>query len=128
MKEPDIVIIGAGIAGLAMGAQLASEGLCVWIIEQSANVGGYAGGFERNGYHFDIGAHHIGGFKSGDVIDRLLCKLKVREKIEVIYSDPIQGIYGAEKINIPFSLNKLQEVLIDNFPKYTINIKKFNGI
>ncbi|MCS1391361.1 NAD(P)/FAD-dependent oxidoreductase [Lysinibacillus boronitolerans] len=124
MKEPDIVIIGAGIAGLATGAQLASEGLCVWLIEQSANVGGYAGGFERKGYHFDIGAHHIGGFKSGDVIDRLLYKLNVREKIEVIYSDPIQAIYGEERINIPFSLNKLQEVLIDNFPKYTVNIKK----
>lgn len=123
-KQPDIIIIGAGIAGLATGAQLACEGLCVWIIEQNEDVGGYAGGFERGGYHFDIGAHHIGGFKSGDVIDRLLCKLRVREKIEVIYSDPIQGIYGEEKVNIPFSLNGMQDVLLNYLPKESKNIKK----
>ncbi|MEY9975854.1 phytoene desaturase family protein [Lysinibacillus sp. RC79] len=123
IKGPDIIIIGAGIAGLATGANLASEGLCVWIIEQSDTVGGYAGGFERGGYHFDIGAHHIGGFKSDDVIDRLLRKLKVREKIEVISSEPILGIYGEDKINIPFSLNEMEDVLLDYFPRESMGIK-----
>ena len=48
----DVVIIGAGIGGLACGALLAREGMKVLIAERHARVGGFVADYERKGYRF----------------------------------------------------------------------------
>ena len=50
-----VVVIGAGIGGLAVAARLSVKGHQVTILEQSDQVGGKAGFFERDGFVFDTG-------------------------------------------------------------------------
>ena len=50
-----IVVIGAGMGGLAVGARLAAQGHAVTICEQADQVGGKLGRFERDGFVFDTG-------------------------------------------------------------------------
>ncbi len=50
-----IVIIGAGISGLASAALLAREGHQVTVLEQRAEIGGRAGVWEHDGFRFDTG-------------------------------------------------------------------------
>lgn len=50
-----IVVIGAGIGGLAAAARLAVKGHKVTIVEQSEHPGGMARGYAHGGFAFDLG-------------------------------------------------------------------------
>jgi phytoene desaturase len=50
-----IVVIGAGVGGLAVAARLAAAGHAVTVFEQAPTVGGKLGRFARDGFLFDTG-------------------------------------------------------------------------
>jgi phytoene desaturase len=52
-----IVVVGAGMGGLAVSARLAAGGHEVTICEQSTSVGGTLATFSRGGFTFDTGPH-----------------------------------------------------------------------
>lgn len=51
----DVVVIGAGVGGLAVAARLAVAGRRVVVCEQAAEVGGKLGVHRANGFAFDTG-------------------------------------------------------------------------
>jgi phytoene desaturase len=51
----EVVVIGAGMGGLATAARLATLGHRVTVCEQSDDIGGKLGWFERDGFGFDTG-------------------------------------------------------------------------
>lgn len=53
----DVVVIGAGVAGLVTANLLAKEGLSVLLVEQHYMTGGYCSTFRRGGYTFDASTH-----------------------------------------------------------------------
>jgi phytoene desaturase len=50
-----IIVIGAGIGGLAAAARLARQGFQVTVIEKHATAGGRTGKIEKDGFRFDTG-------------------------------------------------------------------------
>jgi C-3',4' desaturase CrtD len=66
-----VVIIGAGIGGLATAARLARAGLDVTVLEAHVYPGGSAGTFYHQGYRFDAGATLAGGFYPDGPMDIL---------------------------------------------------------
>ncbi|MEZ4835546.1 MAG: FAD-dependent oxidoreductase [Caldilineaceae bacterium] len=52
---PNIVIIGAGIGGLATAINLAAAGKQVTVLEQNERTGGKMGIFEADGFRWDTG-------------------------------------------------------------------------
>jgi phytoene desaturase len=50
-----VVVVGAGIAGLAAAARLADFGHAVTVLEQATSVGGQVGAYSRDGFTFDTG-------------------------------------------------------------------------
>lgn len=50
-----VVVIGAGLAGLAAACHLAGRGHDVTVVERDAEVGGLAGRLEQDGFTFDTG-------------------------------------------------------------------------
>jgi phytoene desaturase len=50
-----VVVVGAGMAGLAAAARLADFGHAVTVLEQAASVGGQVGAYSRDGFTFDTG-------------------------------------------------------------------------
>lgn len=50
-----VVVIGAGVGGLATAARLGALGHTVTVVEQAAEVGGKLGTIERDGFTFDTG-------------------------------------------------------------------------
>jgi len=65
MKSYDVVVIGAGAAGLSAGALLAKEGKSVLVCEKSAYLGGRALAVEDQGFKVNIGGHLIEDGGSG---------------------------------------------------------------
>jgi len=55
MSQTSILIIGAGVGGIAAAAHLAQHGLHVTVLEKNARPGGRCNRFSRGGHHFDTG-------------------------------------------------------------------------
>jgi phytoene desaturase len=54
-STPTVLVIGAGIGGIATATHLAQKGLHVTIVEKNARPGGRCDRFTREGHHFDAG-------------------------------------------------------------------------
>ncbi len=59
MQAGDIVIIGAGPAGLTAAYELSKAGVTSTVLEKDDTVGGLARTVNYRGYHFDIGGHRF---------------------------------------------------------------------
>ncbi len=90
-KEPHIVIIGAGLAGLAAAQQLISNKFNVTVLEARDRIGGRTWTDESLGFPFDIGAFIIHGIENNPVIE--LC-----QRFAVNHEpQPLDGFYFANK-------------------------------
>ncbi len=71
MSKSEVVVVGAGIAGLTSAAILSKQGLSVTLIESHNQSGGCAGTFKRNNYIFDVGATQVAGLEKGGIHSRI---------------------------------------------------------
>ncbi|GAA2832148.1 NAD(P)/FAD-dependent oxidoreductase [Kitasatospora paracochleata] len=55
--DPDVVVVGAGVAGLATARALADRGLDVQVLETTERVGGRMATRELDGFRLDHGGH-----------------------------------------------------------------------
>ena len=81
-EEYDVVVIGAGMGGLACAAYLATNGKRVKVFEQHYVPGGCCTSFSRKGFKFDAGVLHITGGKESGALQRVLSALEMEGEIE----------------------------------------------
>lgn len=55
MSQTSILVIGAGVGGIAAAAHLAQHGLHVTVLEKNSRPGGRCDRLSRDGHHFDTG-------------------------------------------------------------------------
>jgi phytoene desaturase len=68
MAEKSIIIIGAGLAGLATGCYAQMNGYRPQIFEHHTTPGGVATAWKRKGYTIDGGIHFLMGHKPGQAL------------------------------------------------------------
>jgi len=71
MADRSILIIGAGIAGLATGCYAQMNGYCTKILEMHSVPGGVCTSWRRKGYTFDGCIHHLAGCAPGTKLHRM---------------------------------------------------------
>ncbi len=81
MANPNVVIIGAGPAGLAAADLLAREGARVTVLEKEQQVGGLCRTLRRDGYYMDLGGHRF--FSKSDEVNQLWTDVLGPDFIEV---------------------------------------------
>src|SRR5687768_856624 len=66
---PEVVIIGAGPAGLTAAYELGKRGVTTTVLEADGVVGGISRTVQRDGWRFDIGGHRF--FTKVSAVERL---------------------------------------------------------
>ena len=124
----DVIVIGSGIGGLVTATQLAAKGAKVLVLESYLIPGGSSGYFEREGYHFDVGASMIFGFGEEGTTNLLTRALAaVDMKIETL-PDPVQIHYHLPQnleIKVHRDYEKFLQELITRFPQEKMGIRRF---
>jgi phytoene desaturase len=80
----DVVIVGAGLGGLASGSLLAQKGKRVLVLDRHNRPGGYATNFERNGFTFDASLHSFDGATPGSHSFKCIEACGIADKVEFI--------------------------------------------
>lgn len=75
MAERSIIIIGAGLAGLAAGVHAQHNGYRAHIFEHAGGPGGVAVGWRRGAYFVDGGIHFLMGHKPDQPLHRVYAEL-----------------------------------------------------
>ena len=78
MIKSEVVVVGAGIAGLTSAAILSKQGLSVTLIESHNQSGGCAGTFKRKDYVFDVGATQVAGLEIGGIHSKIFDFLGIK--------------------------------------------------
>ena len=124
----DVVVIGSGMSGLAVAALLAQSGRKVLVCEQHYRYGGYLQQFPLHRTLFDAGCHYVGALGQGQVFDRYLRALGVREQLTAHALDP-DGFdvvdYGSGSIAIPAGHARVVDRLSARFPHQARAVASF---
>lgn len=102
-----VVVIGAGVAGLATAGLLAREGHEVTVLEQGSRVGGRAGVIESRGFRFDTGPSW---YLMPEVFDHFFAMMgtSTSEQLTLCTLDPGYTVFGeptsgatSERVTVP---------------------------
>lgn len=108
----EVIIIGAGIGGIATAAILAHQGYNVTIIEKNAYPGGRCGRYVKDGHRFDIGATFL---MMPGVYENIFSAIgkNLSEEMTLYRLDPIYKIKypGEKEILFTSDLASLQKQL-----------------
>ena len=89
-KKYDVIVIGSGLGGLTAGAELASKGKRVLILEQHFQVGGSATSFKRKGFIYEAGLHMTAAIDENNGLHEFFKKCHLGDKVKFV---PIPEFY-----------------------------------
>jgi prolycopene isomerase len=121
MFDADVIIIGAGMAGLTCGCLLAKKSLRVLMIEKNQKVGGCCTSFQRDGFSFDLSVQSVGESQNGGRVWNLLKKLDLLDQIRFIPLEPAREYHFPDR---KISQSSQLETHIENLSALFPNEKK----
>ncbi len=112
MADYDVIVIGAGVGGLTAGSICARRGRRVLVLEQSDMIGGCCSTYEREGYHFDVGASIVEEIQPIEMAFELL-GTTFQEEVDLIPCDPMMEFVlpDGRRITYPISVEATGEVI-----------------
>jgi phytoene desaturase len=129
MADTDVIIIGAGMAGLTCGCLLAQRGLRVLLIEKNQKVGGCCTSFEKDGFSFDLSVQSIGECQRGGKVWSLLNKLDLLDRIRFIPLEPAREYHFPKlKVEQSSQLEIHIDTLSSLFPNERKGIEQIYGV
>jgi phytoene desaturase len=124
----DVVVIGAGMAGLSCAALLAEEGLKVLVVEQHRKPGGYCTSFQRAGFTFDVAINSLSSCNRQGWIGSLLRRLGLEGEADLIPLDPIKElVFPGFRFSLPGSYQEYLGRLKEGFPAEAKGIEEVFG-
>ncbi len=125
----DVLIIGAGMSGLAAGIRLAYYDKRVCIIEKHHRVGGLNSFYNRGGRKFDVGLHAVTNYVPVGVrltpLPKLLRQLKLKREDFALCPQRMSAIKFPDKtLRFNNGLELFVQEVVDNFPAQADNFRK----
>lgn len=127
-EHADVVVIGAGLAGLSAAAYLAKAGRRVMVLEHHSVPGGYAHEFKRRSYRFDVALHALDGAGPGGWLHPILDDLGVLDRVTFNRLDPLYSLRVPDfELSAPADLNEYRRRLAAMFPEEASGIDRLVG-
>ncbi|PSR18919.1 NAD(P)/FAD-dependent oxidoreductase [filamentous cyanobacterium CCP3] len=132
----DIIIIGAGISGLAAGCYAQMNGYRSQIFEASDLPGGLCSSRSHQGYTFDGGIHYIFGTGAGQPFYQLWQELGAVQGLEFVNQTEFMQIRGSQGdlLRVHSQPDELQAHLLSLAPEdakliegFCIGVRKFKA-
>ena len=125
----DVLIIGAGMSGLAAGIRLAYYDKRVCIIEKHYRVGGLNSFYNRGGRRFDVGLHAMTNYVPKGVkltpLPKLLRQLKLKPEDFALCPQRMSAIKFPDKtLKFNNDLDFFVQEVVDNFPAQADNFQR----
>jgi len=124
----DVLIIGAGMSGLAAGIRLAYYDKKVCIIEKHYRVGGLNSFYNLGGHEFDVGLHAMTNYVPKGVkltpLPKLLRQLKLKREDFALCPQRMSAIkFPGKTLRFDNNLDFFVQEVIDNFPAQADNFQ-----
>ncbi|HCD1553232.1 TPA: phytoene desaturase [Corynebacterium striatum] len=108
-KQPEsVIVIGAGVAGLATAALLARDGKQVTVVDKLEEVGGRAGSLSAEGFRWDTGPSW---YLMPEAFDHFfeLCGTSTAEELSLVDLTPAYRVYddSGQFINVETGVDKV---------------------
>jgi all-trans-retinol 13,14-reductase len=118
MESYDVIVVGAGLGGLAAGAKLSKEGKRVLLIEQRPHVGGYASTEDHDDFVTETSLRAIDGPATNDSKTIIWNDLDIFNTITLIKLTEYYRFIGPfRSYTLPSSLTDVRNKLIYLFPQ-----------
>jgi all-trans-retinol 13,14-reductase len=127
-SSPDVLVLGAGMAGLTVAALLARSGRRVQVIEAHDQPGGYAHSFVMGRYRFCAQVHYIFGCEEGGAVHGLLCRLGLERDVRFLPLDPDgydHVVVAGERYRIPNGFERFRDRLVARFPASADALRRY---
>jgi prolycopene isomerase len=123
-EQYDVIVIGAGLGGLAAAAALARARKRVLVLEHHSVPGGYAHEFRRGKYRFEVALHALDGASPGGWGYDALRATGVYDLLRLHRMDPFY-LYRAPGLEIaaPADIIAYESLLIQQFPRHAAGIR-----
>ncbi|MBD3227102.1 MAG: NAD(P)-binding protein [Candidatus Lokiarchaeota archaeon] len=126
-EKKDVIIVGGGVGGVAVGAMLAHDGFKVKLFEKNKLIGGRCLTYDYKGFKVDLGVHLFGvGPKGylGDVCDRI----EMPDAIEwVISKNPRPTMYFSGELQV-YSRKNMSKVVGASEEEFNLTMKFFADV
>ena len=103
MKKYDVIVVGAGMGGLACACVLAKNKKRVLLLEQGHSAGGFANSFVRGRFEFEVSLHELCGFGRYDMpfgpVRGLFNYLGISDRILVMSDGRLAGELSRDEAN-----------------------------
>lgn len=125
--EVDVVVVGAGLGGLATAAYLAVGGKQVVVVDRHSVAGGNGTVFTHEGYEFDVGLHYIGDCEPGGLFDRVLDPLDIHLTYREMDRDGFDTFQFPDGMvfRVPRGVEAFRDRLVDTFPDEAVGIEVY---
>ena len=125
----DVLIIGAGMSGLAAGIRLAYYGKSVCVVEKHYRVGGLNSFYNLGGHKLDVGLHAMTNYVPKGVklspLPKLLRQLKLKAEDFALCPQRMSAIKFPNKtIRFNNDFGFFVQEVVDNFPRQADNFQK----
>ncbi len=127
MKQYDVIVVGAGMGGLAAANVLVKNNKKVLLLEQSHTAGGFANSFVRGRFEFEVSLHELCGFGRYDLpfgpVRGLFDKLGISDRIDWIDIPDAYRMITLDKkydVTMPFGIKEY----IDKLEEYAPGSRK----
>jgi phytoene dehydrogenase-like protein len=126
MTEKTVLIVGAGIGGLAAGCYAQMNGYRTQIFEQHTLPGGVCTGWKRKGYTFDNCVHHLAGCTPESKAYRMWQELGAMPR-PIHYPDDLICVENTDgrRFTIYTDIDRLEQHMLDLAPADAAVTKEF---
>lgn len=126
MSEDNLIVVGAGIGGLAASALLAKQGHNVTVLEKNGQPGGRASVWKKDGFTFDMGPSW---YLMPDVFNKFFAEFnkKPEDYMDLVRLDPSYRVFFDEDdyVDISADLEKNLSLFEDIEPGAKEKMKEY---